>query len=73
MASEREAYAVQNRYLERFKQWLRVGDILRSMHCADAATAAAVEPSLRLAAPPAAAPGNHTAPAGAHGNAQGPR
>ena len=33
LASEREAYAVQNRYLERFKQWRRAGEQMRFTAC----------------------------------------
>lgn len=33
LASEREAYAAQNRYLERFKQWRRVGEVMRFTRC----------------------------------------
>ncbi len=32
LAAETQAYAVQNRYLQRFKQWRRVGEILRFTH-----------------------------------------
>ncbi len=44
--SEREAYAVQNRYLAEFRQWRRVGKAVRFMHCAD--ETAAVEPTLQF-------------------------
>jgi hypothetical protein len=35
LAFEREAYAAQNRYLERFKQWRRVGEVMRYTRCPD--------------------------------------
>ncbi len=44
--SERQAYAVQNRYLTEFRQWQRVGEVVRFMHCAD--ETAAVEPTLQF-------------------------
>lgn len=40
LASEREAYAAQNRYLERFKQWRRAGEVMRFTHCPQDQTAA---------------------------------
>lgn len=39
LASEREAYAAQNRYLERFKQWRRAGEVMRFTRCPDEAAA----------------------------------
>jgi hypothetical protein len=33
MSHESEAYRVQNQYLARFRQWRRVGEMLRFMHC----------------------------------------
>jgi hypothetical protein len=33
MAAETQAYDVQNRYLAHFKQWRRVGEMLRFTHC----------------------------------------
>jgi hypothetical protein len=36
MAAETQAYAVQNRYLQHFKQWRRVGEMLRFTHCQSA-------------------------------------
>jgi hypothetical protein len=44
MQAETEAYAAQNRYLAHFKQWRRVGEILRFTHCQDMATAPLVTP-----------------------------
>ena len=44
VASERAAYAVQNRYLERFKQWRRVGEAMRYAACP--ADHTAVEPQV---------------------------
>ncbi|MDP4299359.1 DUF6647 family protein [Leptothrix discophora] len=35
MAHEAEAYRVQNLYLARFRQWRRVGEVMRYMHCPD--------------------------------------
>jgi hypothetical protein len=36
LAAETAAYAVQNRYLTHFKQWRRVGEMLRFTHCRSA-------------------------------------
>jgi hypothetical protein len=36
MAAETPAYDVQNRYLTHFKQWRRVGEMLRFTHCQSA-------------------------------------
>jgi hypothetical protein len=36
LAAETAAYAVQNRYLAHFKQWRRVGEMLRFTHCRSA-------------------------------------
>lgn len=44
--AEREAYAVQNQYLSRFKQWQRVGDVLRFTFCSSHADSA--EPTVRF-------------------------
>jgi hypothetical protein len=33
MTTETQAYAVQNKYLAHFKQWRRVGDAIRFIHC----------------------------------------
>jgi hypothetical protein len=40
LANETEAYRVQNEYLARFRQWQRVGEILRFTHCPDDQSAA---------------------------------
>lgn len=40
LANETEAYRVQNDYLARFRQWQRVGEILRFSHCPDERSAA---------------------------------
>lgn len=45
LAAEHEAYDVQNRYLARFKQWQRVGDVLRFTFCPAGASSAG-EPKL---------------------------
>jgi hypothetical protein len=44
MQAEFEAYAAQNRYLAHFKQWRRVGEILRFTHCPTATAAPLVTP-----------------------------
>lgn len=44
MQAESEAYAAQNRYLAHFKQWRRVGEILRFTHCPTATAAPLVTP-----------------------------
>jgi len=44
VAAESLAYAVQNRYLAHFRQWRRVGEMLRFMHCQTAAVEPTVEP-----------------------------
>lgn len=44
MQAEAEAYAAQNRYLAHFKQWRRVGEILRFTHCPTTAAAPLVTP-----------------------------
>jgi hypothetical protein len=44
VAAEAQAYAVQNRYLTHFRQWRRVGEMLRFMHCHTAAAEPIVEP-----------------------------
>jgi hypothetical protein len=36
VAAETQAYAAQNRYLAYFRQWRRVGEMLRFMHCQSA-------------------------------------
>jgi hypothetical protein len=45
--AEREAYEVQNRYLVRFKQWQRVGEVLRFTFC-NVADVHAGEPTVRF-------------------------
>jgi len=45
--AERKAYEVQNRYLVRFKQWQRVGEVLRFTFC-NAADVHAGEPTVRF-------------------------
>ncbi|HMX09649.1 MAG TPA: hypothetical protein PKE61_01935 [Burkholderiaceae bacterium] len=49
VAAETQAYAAQNRYLAHFRQWRRVGEMLRFMHCHSAAT----EPEVRPGGPAA--------------------
>ncbi|MEN9367626.1 MAG: hypothetical protein RL489_1984 [Pseudomonadota bacterium] len=44
MQAETEAYAAQNRYLTHFRQWRRVGEMLRFTHCPDLASAPRVTP-----------------------------
>ena len=44
MRAESAAYAAQNRYLAHFKQWRRVGEMLRFTHCPDVAAAPLVTP-----------------------------
>jgi hypothetical protein len=39
LASEREAYAAQNSHLGQFKQWRRVGEVLRFSRCPEGRTA----------------------------------
>ena len=68
LVAEREAYAVQSRYLERFKQWQRVGEILRFTFCPQERPehAQADEPTVRFDAstgPITLARGAPTAPA----------
>lgn len=48
--AETEAYAVQNRYLRLFRQWMRVGEMLRFAHCedGDGHRTAAAEPVIGL-------------------------
>lgn len=48
LAAEGEAYAAQNRYLTRFKQWQRVGEVLRFTFCNASAGAQADEPTVRF-------------------------
>lgn len=49
MAAETEAYAAQNRYLAHFRQWRRVGEMLRFTHC----PTASAEPRFRPGEPAA--------------------
>jgi hypothetical protein len=49
MQAESEAYAAQNRYLAHFKQWRRVGEILRFTHCPTATAAPLVTPGVPAA------------------------
>lgn len=58
MAAEAQAYAVQNRYLAHFKQWRRVGEVLRFTHC----HAAAAEPTVRPGEPAALTSRSHQGP-----------
>ena len=44
MQAEAEAYAAQNRYLAHFRQWRRVGEMLRFTHCPTATAAPRVTP-----------------------------
>lgn len=44
MQAESEAYAAQNRYLAHFKQWRRVGEMLRFTHCPTTTAAPLVTP-----------------------------
>lgn len=44
MRAETEAYGAQNRYLAHFKQWRRVGEMLRFTHCPSTAAAPLVTP-----------------------------
>ena len=36
LESERQAYAAQNLYQQRFRQWQRMGEVMRFMHCEEA-------------------------------------
>jgi hypothetical protein len=54
LESEREAYAAQNLYQQRFRQWQRMGEVTRFMHCDEPAGAA--EPVLRFGGSPAGPP-----------------
>lgn len=60
MAHEAEAYQVQNHYLARWRQWRRVGEMLRFMHCPEDS---AGEPQLEFGGArdphPVAAPVGH--------------
>jgi hypothetical protein len=47
LRAEQAAYRVQNEYLTRFKQWQRMGDILRFTSCPADASAAG-EPTVRM-------------------------
>lgn len=44
MAAEAQAYAAQNRYLTHFRQWRRVGEMLRFTHCPTNSAAPQVTP-----------------------------
>jgi hypothetical protein len=67
LAAEREAYAAQNLYLIRFKQWQRVGEVLRFTFCnADARQAG--EPTVRFDASTGPITATHPGPV-----ASGPR
>lgn len=60
LANETEAYRVQNDYLARFRQWQRVGEILRFAHCPDARSAApAVRYDSATSSHPMASPPAH--------------
>jgi len=48
LAAEREAYEVQNQYLTRFKQWQRVGEVMRFTFCNHTAAASAAESTVRF-------------------------
>jgi hypothetical protein len=48
LAAEREAYAVQNEYLTRFRQWQRVGEVLRFTFCNASPAASASAPTVRF-------------------------
>lgn len=61
LAAEREAYEVQNRYLARFKQWQRVGEVLRFTFC-NASAATATEPTVRFDASTGPITATHAAP-----------
>lgn len=55
LRAETAAYAAQNRYLAHFKQWRRVGEVLRFTHCDSAAAEPVIRPGDRAAPPPAGA------------------
>lgn len=52
--SERQAYAAQNQYQQHFRQWQRMGEVMRFMHCDEPAGAA--EPVVRFGGSPAGPP-----------------
>jgi hypothetical protein len=50
--SERQAYAVQNEYQRRFRQWQRMGEVMRFMRCEEGGE----EPLVRFGGSPAGPP-----------------
>lgn len=48
LAAEREAYGVQNLYLARFKQWQRVGEVMRFTFCPADTAGAAADPVVKF-------------------------
>jgi hypothetical protein len=52
--SEQQAYAAQNQYQQHFRQWQRMGEVMRFMHCDEGSGDS--EPEVRFGGSPAGPP-----------------